>query len=103
MNLGYSALLHKQMQCFKISKGILLPDSNLTKKRESLPALWAAAVGNNHILDGLSERKHRDPEETNRSSHVQTGHRCSFEPAHFCAGRVYACKQTQLGWKLAST
>jgi len=52
----------------------------LTKK--NLPALWAAAVGNIHILDGLSEHKHRDPEETNRSR------RYSFEPAHICAGRV---------------
>lgn len=45
----------------------------LTKK--NLPALWTAAVGNIHILDGLSEHKHRDPEETNRSCHVRTGRR----------------------------
>lgn len=32
-----------------------------------LTVLWAADVGNIHILDGLSEHKHMDPVETNRS------------------------------------
>jgi len=83
----------------------------LSSRGRNLPVLWVAAVGNIHILDGLSEHKRTEPEETNQNQKdqriwgVHTGHHF-VHPAHICAGRVrISTNKTHMisPWKLATT
>jgi hypothetical protein len=73
-----------------------LPDPLMSEKK--LPVLWAADVGNIHILDGLSEHDHADPVETNPSQKdqciwgIHAGHHF-VDPAHISAPRVCVNKQ----------
>jgi hypothetical protein len=63
--------------------------SRILKKNRTLPVFGAAADGNSHILGDLSERKRKDPEETNlnhgRIGSVHGGEH-SIDPAHIHAG-----------------